>query len=354
MRKSLLSLILSLWTSIAAAGVPCTLPFNLQNNTIADATQVMANYNALVSCLANAAAAGVNADITQLLGLSSPLGPTFGGTQYFYGGTTTGSATAQVISVGPSSFSIQQGTQVSFNVGFSTTGPTLLNVNSTGNFPLFRHTTQGNWHFVGGEWMAGDRVSVEWDGSQWQWIGPRVIIGHTFDFAGFPCPAGTLQATGVAVTRSVPWDGLFAAINTVWGAGDGVTTFNIPDLRNRATYGQDINTGSGLTLRISTAGGNFDGSTVGNIGGLQNHTMTLGELVAHNHGITDPQHTHVLSQLALNATGGGGVTAGGAANITAFNTMSSSSTGITINNNGSGNPFTVLAPAAIVNKCIQG
>lgn len=48
------------------AGVPCTLPFNLQNNTVADATQVMANYNAIVTCLGSAAAAGVNSDITNL------------------------------------------------------------------------------------------------------------------------------------------------------------------------------------------------------------------------------------------------------------------------------------------------
>ena len=40
------------------AGVSCTLPFVLTNGTIADATQVMANYNALVTCLGSAAAAG--------------------------------------------------------------------------------------------------------------------------------------------------------------------------------------------------------------------------------------------------------------------------------------------------------
>lgn len=73
MRKLLLGFLLSLWASIASAGVPCTLPFNLQNNTIADATQVMANYNALVTCLGNAAAAGANSDITALFGLTTPL-----------------------------------------------------------------------------------------------------------------------------------------------------------------------------------------------------------------------------------------------------------------------------------------
>jgi hypothetical protein len=51
----------------------------LTNGTIADATQVMANYNALTSCLANAAAAGNNTDITSLGGLTTPISPTQGG-----------------------------------------------------------------------------------------------------------------------------------------------------------------------------------------------------------------------------------------------------------------------------------
>src|SRR5258708_15480863 len=128
----------SLWASFASANVPCTVPFNLQNNTIADATQVMANYNAIVTCLGSAAASGVNNDITALLGLLTPIGPTFGGTSYLIGGTSTGSAAAQVASATPGSFSLTTGYKVSFNVGFSTTGATTLNVNGTGAIPVFR------------------------------------------------------------------------------------------------------------------------------------------------------------------------------------------------------------------------
>lgn len=64
----------------AKAGVPCTLPFTFSNGTIADATQVNANYNALVACLNNAAAAGVNFDITTITGLTTPLSTSQGGT----------------------------------------------------------------------------------------------------------------------------------------------------------------------------------------------------------------------------------------------------------------------------------
>ena len=66
----LAQLLLALVGPSAQAGVSCSVPFNLQNGTTADATQVMANYNALIACLANAAAAGANNDITSLLALS--------------------------------------------------------------------------------------------------------------------------------------------------------------------------------------------------------------------------------------------------------------------------------------------
>jgi len=80
MKKLLLGLLFSLWSGIAAAGVSCSLPFLLQNGTVADANQAMANYNALVSCLAAAAQAGVNSDITSLQGLTVPVPVGAGGT----------------------------------------------------------------------------------------------------------------------------------------------------------------------------------------------------------------------------------------------------------------------------------
>ena len=67
----------------AEAGVSCSVPFNLTNGTTADASQVMANYNAILSCLANnTAASGQNTDITALLGLTLPITPLCGATGY--------------------------------------------------------------------------------------------------------------------------------------------------------------------------------------------------------------------------------------------------------------------------------
>ncbi|WP_244958481.1 phage tail protein [Neisseria bacilliformis] len=49
-------------------------------------------------------------------------------------------------------------------------------------------------------------------------------------FAGQTAPAGWLKANGVAVSRTA-YARLFAAVGTTYGAGDGKTTFNLPDLR---------------------------------------------------------------------------------------------------------------------------
>ena len=81
--KKLLALLFFLLPTPAVAGVPCAVPYNLQNGVTADATQVMANYNAILACLQNAAASGNNLDITQLSGLTTPILPQFGGSTVF-------------------------------------------------------------------------------------------------------------------------------------------------------------------------------------------------------------------------------------------------------------------------------
>ena len=51
-------------------------------------------------------------------------------------------------------------------------------------------------------------------------------------------PTGYLKANGAAISRST-YEDLFAAIGTTFGAGDGSTTFNVPDLRGEFIRGWD-------------------------------------------------------------------------------------------------------------------
>lgn len=71
----------------AAHAANCSsYPYTLTNGQVADATQVMANFNTILSCAnSNLAHNAANSDITSLSGLSTPLSVSQGGT-----GNTTG------------------------------------------------------------------------------------------------------------------------------------------------------------------------------------------------------------------------------------------------------------------------
>lgn len=77
--------------------------------------------------------------------------------------------------------------------------------------------------------------------------------GATVPFAGPTAPEGWLLCDGSAVSRTTYAD-LFAAIGTTWGAGDGSTTFNIPDMRGRIPRGVATSgTGNVLGQGVGTA-----------------------------------------------------------------------------------------------------
>ncbi|MCO6508432.1 MAG: tail fiber protein [Snodgrassella sp.] len=57
-------------------------------------------------------------------------------------------------------------------------------------------------------------------------------------FAMDAAPVGWLKANGAVVSRTL-YANLFAAIGTRFGAGDGKTTFNLPDLRGEFLRGWD-------------------------------------------------------------------------------------------------------------------
>ena len=62
--------------------------------------------------------------------------------------------------------------------------------------------------------------------------------GAVLYFAGQTAPSGWLKANGAAVSRTA-YAALFAAIGTTYGAGDGRSTFNLPDLRGEFIRGWD-------------------------------------------------------------------------------------------------------------------
>ena len=86
--------------------------------------------------------------------------------------------------------------------------------------------------------------------------------GQIAFFAGSSAPAGWLKANGAAVSRAL-YAALFAAIGTTYGAGDGSTTFNLPDLRGEFMRGWD----DGRGIDRGRAFGSAQGDAIRNITG---------------------------------------------------------------------------------------
>ena len=101
-----------------------------------------------------------------------------------------------------------------------------------------------------------------------------IPIGGVMDFAGSAAPAGWLLCFGQLVSTTT-YAALFAVLSTTYGSGAG--TFGIPDYRGRSIFGQD-NMGGSAANRITAAVGNFDGTVLGNSGGLQINSLSTNNL----------------------------------------------------------------------------
>jgi microcystin-dependent protein len=136
-------------------------------------------------------------------------------------------------------------------------------------------------------------------------------------WAGTGAPAKWLTCNGAAVSRTT-YALLFAAIGVTWGAGDGSTTFNVPDLRGRVAVGTDGSHTLGTTGGATTVNSSHTHTGPSHTHTGPSHTHTINDhshgLVAHNHGAGGYQTTgSVQSNASGEATntvhdGGGSAT----------------------------------------------
>lgn len=115
--------------------------------------------------------------------------------------------------------------------------------------------------------------------------------GDIFHTAANTAPSFSLKANGAAVSRTA-YAALFARIGTRFGAGDGFTTFNLPDLRGEFVRGWDDGRG--------VDGGRELGSYQG--GSLQLHGHSGSAATAGNHGhsgktTVNGTHSHTMTFL---------------------------------------------------------
>lgn len=190
------------------------------------------------------------------------------------------------------------------------------------------------------------------------WVGPvkgAAPIGTIVDYAAAVAPAQWLLCFGQNVSRTT-YASLFAIIGTTFGSGDG-TTFGIPDLRGRTTFGKD-DMGGSTSSRLTTAFFGSDPTLVGNGGGTQSKQILTANLPAYTPSgsvpISDPGHSHAYI--------GPAVIVGGQPNATIFGTTSTQTTspaltGITAGFNGaaqggSSTAFSLVTPSIILTKII--
>ena len=114
-------------------------------------------------------------------------------------------------------------------------------------------------------------------------------VGQCAHFAQATPPPGWLKRNGAAVSR-VTYADLFAEIGVIYGAGDGSTTFNLPDARGLVDRGLDEGRGldAGRGLGTFQDQDNKSHSHLTNDAGHAHNVYDP----SHSHGHNDPAHSH--------------------------------------------------------------
>lgn len=104
------------------------------------------------------------------------------------------------------------------------------------------------------------------------------IIGEVRMWTTTTAPSAWLFCDGSAVSRTT-YANLFNVIGVTYGAGNGTTTFNLPDFRGRSPIG----VGQGNTAE---GGGLGTSRAIASTGGAESHIITTNELASHFHAAT--------------------------------------------------------------------
>lgn len=214
---------------------------------------------------------------------------------------------------------------------------------------------------VGNDLQIGERIRLATTGAL-----PTGLAANTDYFVVAKPTADTVQLSatlgGAAINTSGTQSGVHTLQSFAHGAGDGSTTFNLPDLRGRVVAGADAMGGTAAN-RLTSAGAGVAGAALGAAGGAETHTLTSAQIPAHTHTAstnTVADHTHAGivtgtgSVLNVTNTAGGSATCG--APNTAANTGAAGAHSHTVTvdaNTGGGGAHNNTQPTLVTNYLIK-
>jgi microcystin-dependent protein len=231
--------------------------------------------------------------------------------------TTGGTSTAYTLTSYETfdSLANMSGHMVAFVPHATNSATVTLNVDGLGAKPL---RSAPSTELGAGVLVQGTPYCATYFNSANEWI-LQGFYGAPFDvplavllpYAGATAPnSNFVLPYGQAISRTT-YASLFTLISTTFGAGDGSTTFNVPDLRGRMLAGKDDMGGSAAS-RITSGGSGITGTTLGATGGAQNVTLAAADIPplpvtipsgqgSHSHGLPSDI---VYQAGAVNSPGG--------------------------------------------------
>ncbi len=199
-----------------------------------------------------------------------------------------------------------------------------------------------DWSVVAGEVATAAKMNQLGDNDDYllALILQQAPVGALQGYMGTTDPTGWLVCNGRNVSRSTYAD-LFAMFGTQFGAGDGSTTFALPNL-------------AGRTLVMRDGSGEFP--TIGSVIGAKYHTLSEHEMPHHGHGVYDPGHNHTTNGRNMAAGNDGGQRAiiwGHRYENGGFNAINPSGANIGIYGAGGNGQHNNMQPSFVANYIIK-
>jgi microcystin-dependent protein len=157
--------------------------------------------------------------------------------------------------------------------------------------------------------------------------------GAILQFAGSSAPSNWLLCDGALVSRTT-YATLFGVIGTNYGAGDGSSTFKLPDLRGRVPIG------AGQATGVDENGQSFTNRVIAAAGGAERHTLTVAQI---------PAHSHAIPLYDYSDGGQANLTTAGTDDVGDFRSNSQDP----VDNTGGNQPHNNMQPFLVVNHIIK-